>query len=247
MNNVNAYVSPPLTEAIIEIIFDGELKPKDFEKITKKLKKDYPNLQQIDTVGISLQPNLHGNNLTISQQSTGKKLTTNDETDILILSRQKLAIARLAPYLGWDHLFAKVVASWKVWKSVCRSQPIIRVGVRYINRIDIPIDSQGQIKNEDYLNIYPHLPESIDKPMLNYLNQVTLPTSNEHWNTTVTSTNMPSPRINSMSLLLDIDVFRIKDIPIKEEDFLASLSDARDIKNDLFEQCITSKARELFN
>lgn len=134
----------------------------------------------------------------------------------------------------------------KIWKSAAKTDEIIRIGVRYINRIDIPIDKQGKIKNEDYLNIYPHLPESIDKPMFNYLNQVTLPTPNEYWDTIITSTNMPSPRINCISLLLDIDVFRTKEIPIKEDGLLATLSEVRGIKNDLFEQCITSKTIKVF-
>jgi uncharacterized protein (TIGR04255 family) len=246
MNNVKVYSSPPITEAIIEIIFDGELKQKDFEKITKKLKKNYPNLQHINTTVINFGVNSIGSNLIIGNQP-GIKLSTNDEADILIVAHQKLAVARLAPYQGWDYLFDKMLSSWKAWKYVAGIKPINRIGVRYINRIDIPIDDQGKIENQDYLNIYPHLPKSIDKTMFNYLNQVTLPTSNEYWNTTITSTNMPSPRINHISLLLDIDVFRTQDIPIKEEDFLASLSEVRDIKNDIFEQCITSNARRLFS
>jgi uncharacterized protein (TIGR04255 family) len=244
MKNKKAYSSPPITEAIIEITFGTELIPKSFEKITKKLNKIYPNLQHQNTIEV----NLHANsNLTISNQPAGIKLSSHDEADILILSHQKLGAARLAPYLGWEHLYDKIKSALKIWKSVVKTQAIIRIGVRYINRIDIPVDNSGVTKNEDFLNIFPHLPESIERPMFTYLNQVTLPTSNAYWDTTITSTNMPSPRINCISLLLDIDVFRTKDIPIKEEDLLASLLEVRDIKNYLFEECITPKARELFN
>lgn len=246
MNNKKTYSSPPITEAVIEIIFDSELKPKDFEKITKKLKMNYPNLQHQNTTVINVEANSIGSNLIIGNQP-GIKLSTNDEADILILAHQKLAVARLAPYQGWDYLFDKMLSSWKAWKYVAGIKPINRIGVRYINRIDIPIDDQGKIENQDYLNIYPHLPKSIDKPMFNYLNQVTLPTFNEFWNARITSTAIPSPRVKHISLLLDIDVFRTNDIPIKEEDFLNCLSEVRDVKNHLFEECITHKARELFN
>ncbi|MBM4208724.1 MAG: TIGR04255 family protein [Gammaproteobacteria bacterium] len=162
MKNVKLYNSPPITEAIIEITFDGELKQKDFDKVTKKLKKNYPNLQYQNTAVINLEANSIGSNLIIGNQP-GIKLSTNDEADILILAQQKLAVARLAPYQGWDCLFDKMSASWKTWKTVVGIKPINRIGVRYINRIDIPIDDQGKIENQDYLNIYPHLPKSIDK------------------------------------------------------------------------------------
>jgi uncharacterized protein (TIGR04255 family) len=246
--NVKVYLSPPITESIIEIIIDGELKPKDFERITKKLKKNYPNLQQINTVGINYGQNLIGSNLTVSHQPTGIRLSSSDETDVLLVSPKNLVIARLAPYLGWDYLNDKFATAWKVWKSLSKIQPIIHIGVRYINRIDIPQDDSGKIENEDYLNIYPSLPEPINKPMFNYITQVTIPTSNELWNATITTANLPSsPLINNISLLLDIVVFRTKEIPLKDEDLFKVLSEARELKNDLFEQCITQKTRELID
>jgi len=63
MKNVKLYNSPPITEAIIEITFDGELKQKDFDKVTKKLKKNYPNLQYQNTAVINLEANSIGSNL----------------------------------------------------------------------------------------------------------------------------------------------------------------------------------------
>jgi uncharacterized protein (TIGR04255 family) len=247
MKEKKAYSSPPITEAIIEITFGSELQIRDFEKIEKKFNKIYPNRQQLITSTINFGANSSGGSVKVDHQQGGVRLSSNDEADILILSRQKLAAARLAPYQGWEHLYDKIKSGLKFWKSVAKTQAIARVGVRNINRIDIPIDDQGNIENQDYLSIYPKLPKSLDKPMLNYLNQVTLPTTNEFWNAQITSTVIPSPKVNHISLLLDIDVFRTNDIPIKEEDFLKCLSDVRDIKNYLFEECVTPKAKELFN
>jgi len=63
--------------------------------------------------------------------------------------------------LGWDVFFGRFCRDWGVWKRTLDYQKITRVGVRYINRIDIPATA-SLIQHEEYLNIYPHIPAEFE-------------------------------------------------------------------------------------
>jgi uncharacterized protein (TIGR04255 family) len=237
------YLHPPIAEAAIEIRISNPLSAKDLEKIVTKLKKLYPNSHSINGLDINLGPNA----AVVNQTQTGFRLVSDDQADIVILYPQSLVVARLAPYPGWSAIQDRVVSAWKIWKIVAKTRTISRVGIRYINRIDIPVDDTGKIEIEDYLTLYPTAPDLSDAPMSHYLIQFTKPTSLHLWSTTITSTIQPSPLVKTLSLLLDIDVFRTEDIPLNDDNLWLMLAEARNLKNDIFHQCITSKAAELFN
>jgi uncharacterized protein (TIGR04255 family) len=211
----------------------------DMEKVASQLRKVYPHQETINGVEIHINQNV-----AVNPKSTGYKLNSDNQSDIVSISQNALAVARLAPYLGWDVLHKQFVTAWKSWKKVAKTKPVSRIGVRYINRIDIP-RGENEINLEDYLTFCPKTPDFGNSPITEYLIQITQQI-NESWFTTITSRAVPSPLVNCMSLLLDINVFRIKDIPLKDEDLWAVVNEAHTIKNTVFQSCITQKTEELF-
>lgn len=242
-NKLN-YSRPPITEAIIQVIMNHEMALDDMGKVASQLRKVYPHQETINGVEIHINQQVAGGNVAVNSKSTGYKLNSDNQTDIVSISQNALAVARLAPYLGWDTLHKQFITAWKSWKKVAKTKPISRIGVRYINRIDI-LRGENGINLEDYLTFCPKTPDFGNFPITEYLIQVTQQT-NESWFTTITSRAIPSPLVNCMSLLLDIDVFRIKDIPLKDEDLWVVISEAHTIKNTVFQNCITQKTEEIF-
>lgn len=55
-----------------------------------------------------------------------------------------------------------------------------------------------------------------------------------------------SPKPGCVGLILDIDLSRAHDIPKDEEGIWHLFERLRDRKNEIFEACITDRARELF-
>jgi uncharacterized protein (TIGR04255 family) len=240
------YQYPPIMEAVIELRVNGVLTLKEREKIAKKLKKDYPNSQEINEVGINIGPNGAESAVTVNEPAKIFRLASDSQSEIIIISPQSLAVACLAPYPGWDDYLTKVVAAWKIWKSIAGTRVISRVGVRFINRIDIPVNGVEKIELEDYLSFFPKVPSFSDSPMENYFIQITKRTSNQLWSTNITSTIQPPPMIGYMSLLLDIDVYRTEEIPLNDEDLWGTISEARELKNGIFCRLITQRTAELF-
>jgi uncharacterized protein (TIGR04255 family) len=134
-----------------------------------------------------------------------------------------------------------------VWRKTAGPTELARIGVRYINRIDVPLDGTGQIRVEKYLRISPQLPDDLGEPMSNYAMQVVLPLGSDNCNLVLNSSSVPSPLVGFASFVLDVDVFRETNLPGTDDELWALLNKIRDHKNRVFEGCITDSARAIFN
>ncbi|MGH8556488.1 MAG: TIGR04255 family protein [Methylococcales bacterium] len=244
--STKTYRRAPITESVIELRMNSRVDQAEQEKVVQRLKKHYPHIQKGKEVKVRLDPLPTGGYITVSDKPQGFRLTSIDQTDVVLLSPSGILRARLAPYLGWKVVSSEALKVWKVWKRIIKNCSVARIGVRYINRIDIPCNGREKIRIEDYLTFYPQAPEIGTSPMHGYLIQITLPTHNPLWTASITSKNSPSPLIEHMSFLLDIEVFRTEEIPIKDDDLWLVINEARDIKNTIFQRCITPECEKLF-
>ena len=162
----------------------------------------------------------------------------------MLFQPNSVAVAQLAPYPGWEVFFPRFVRDWEAWKREAGYRQIIRVGVRFINRIDIPIVS-GLIEEAEYLSVYPKLPDSLG-PVTGYGVQAQLPMQDIGCNLTINSAAVPSPMLEHGSILLDLDIAKEVNPPQKDEEIFELLGRIRIKKNEIFEACITRKAKELF-
>jgi len=241
------YPRAPITEAVIQILVAAEIELRALERIAHKLRVDYPNSQPMQEIKVELPST--GGQISVAQSPQGFRLANNDQTDVVLLNSRSITAARLAPYLQWKHLRDRANSAWQEWRAATPAYPIARVGVRYINRIDIPF-AQGQgtpLNVEDYLSFVPSVAAITDMPMLGYLMQVVIPTYDPHWTATITTTALGDMQVPAhASFILDIDVARTADIPLNDKQLWPIVDQAQVIKNDIFERCIKDPARKLF-
>lgn len=184
---------------------------------------------------------------TVAHQSAGYRATSLDSADILIISTLNFLVSRLAPYMGWESFYARASRDWEVWKRVAGYRRVQRIGVRYINRIDIPCEAGQKIQLEDYFTCYPEAPEVTGFPGLaRYAMQLILPSGPEGCSLMINGASVPSPLVNHASFLLDLDISKEGDAPQNDDQVWALIDRTRDHKNRAFESCITDRARALF-
>ncbi len=239
--------SPPITEAVIQVSVRGSATDHQFHRVVKEIKKSYPNHKPLQKLDFEVDAEAGQVGLAMNPREIADRLSSEDEADVVIVSPKSVITARLAPYLGWTNLRDRARSVWEIWRRFIPYHPITRLGIRYINRIDIPVEEHPLIRVEDFLCFYPHIPPVGGGPIFGYIMQSSFPLSEAHWVATITSTIVnPSPVPNRGSLLLDIDVSRTQEISPKEDDVWQLIDEARFIKNAVFEACVTEKARELF-
>ena len=240
------YKHPPITEAVIEIRLEDSLSKTVIEKIQNRLKKNYESSERLSSLAISFD---HKTKEVAKrpEEFAGYKLTSKDQTDVVQLKLNAMACSRLAPYNGWENFESRARENWRIWSSVVKHKKIKRIGVRYLNRIDIPFRKDHKLDVEDYLTIFPKYPEphllkSFDK----YTMQVTGPFSIEGFHLIINTNVVKSPLIDHCSIVLDLDLSPQGDMPQRNDKVWETINQMRKYKNRAFEMCITDNARELF-
>jgi uncharacterized protein (TIGR04255 family) len=240
------YKEPPITEAVIEIRFATPIEAAHLTEISTDFRSLYPYEQQVTDVRVHLflpSPQ-QGATTAGTVERPGHRLTSLDQTEILLLWPDMLVFSQLAPYPGWDTFFERFRRDWTLSKKLTGYRKISRIGVRYINRIDIPAPGPV-VQHEQYLNIYPHMPD-VFPSLQGYAVQSQVPLPDIGSMLTVNSASVPSPILGHAAFLVDLDIAKENDPPQNDEAIYEFLHRVRIKKNEIFEACITPHARELF-
>jgi uncharacterized protein (TIGR04255 family) len=228
---------------VIELRIGHDIELAILEKIAHRLKPHYAKSEPMRQVGIVIDNT--GGSVSMHEDASGFRLSSEDQADIAILTQRFMTTARLPPYPGWEVLRDRAKANWAEWRSLTPAHPIVRIGVRFINRIDIPSHDE-KINLDDYFTLQPRA-EAFQATLVGFLLQVRFPTYRPNWIAGITTTPLqPSPVPGSKSIILDIDLSREADIPMHPDKLWPVIDEARSIKNDLFERALTEKAKALF-
>lgn len=239
------YDRAPITEVAIEVRFASAFDKNVFKKLPKKFEKYYPDLKPINHYNFEVSI-INGEPVTNTNQIIDYRLSSNDMSQIVVLKNSSFILSQLAPYKNWEDLISRFERDWKLLKKHGGNHQVARIGVRFINRIDIPQSGSGHLINEDeYLNIYPKQPDILN-PFLNYAIQSQTMLEDIKSLLTVNTANIQSPLPRHLSILFDQDIGRTVETPQSTEDILKYLNEVRIKKNAVFESCITNKTRELF-
>ena len=241
------YRKPPITEAVIEIRFAEVFEPSELEKAARQMKSGYSHDEQVRNIGFSVGVPPDGPVQTSVAEQSGRRMSSDDLTQIAVLWPSIFSVSQLAPYPGWDRFFERFTRDWGRWKRAMNYRKITRVGVRFINRLDIAVASadMATVDEADYLNVYPKLPASL-RPAASYAVQAQIPLPDIGCGLMMNSGVVPSPLIRSKSYLLDLDVSKEADPPQTDDLIYELLNLIRDKKNQIFEECVTDRAKEVF-
>ena len=244
------YDRAPIIEAVIEVKFSALIEPDLLEKVNRRFAPDYPNEQRIQQLGVEINLDLGNSSnaprAAVGSHSEGFRRAVMDENEIAMLMPTSFIISQLAPYQGWETFIKRFQRDWTTWKRDVGHRSISRIGVRYINRIDIPLNDKGTIEHRNYLNVWVQLPEHFG-PTLAYAAQAVFELSNIKGKLVInTAVALPPPIPGYISFLIDLDLGREIDLPQRDDEMFQLLGEMRIEKNRIFEDCITEKARRLF-
>jgi uncharacterized protein (TIGR04255 family) len=237
------YKRPPITEAIIELRLEQPLPRTEVEKLLQRFRSEYAFSD--DFVAYEVRVNPAARRAEFEEQSSGYKLSSADRADVLLVTSAHMSCSRLAPYVGWDTFRARAEDHWRTWKRVTGYRKINRIGVRFINRIDIPATAGEELKIADYLRVRPEAPAV--KRIVSYALQMSGPLEEDNCRWMINSSVVPPPLVDHVSVILDIDVSRAGDLPQRDDEIWALIDRIRVHKNHIFEASVTDKARELFD
>ena len=244
-----SYLKPSITEALIDlrVRFSSEIEPSVIATLKNSLKEDYPDQKSVYEVEAEIQSVSGIQPTTTTNQSlVGYNFSSIDIKQVLQARTDRFTFSRLSPYESWESFRDEAKRLWNLYQTVTQPISIERVAVRYINRIDIPIQSQDSLDLKEYLRTLPEISSDLPQGLSGYFMQLEIPQDDIEGILMLQQAIIPTLKENQVSIVLDTDLFCNVDFCSNENKHWELLEKLRTRKNMIFEACITDKTRRLF-
>ncbi len=175
----------------------------------------------------------------------GLRFRSSDEKHIAQFNRDGFVFSRLEPYVNWDQLFGEGLRLLSIFKELARPVEIHRIGLRFINRIQLP---PGELRFEDYIQLAPVSPCGLDLPFHGFMHHDKLAVPGHPYAINVIRTIQPPAGAGGagIAVILDVDVFTTQGFELDDTLLARRLLEMRWLKNKAFFGSITEKALEAF-
>jgi uncharacterized protein (TIGR04255 family) len=237
------YAKPPIVEAVCEF----RLTPETRWDLTvpgllyERLKGSFPHKEQRMIPEVELIQGPEG----LQQQirtSERIMLFTKDKKMLVQVGPRLLAINVLKPYPHWEGFKPRIEMAWQSLQAAIEVQGLERIGLRYINHIELPAQS---VELAEYFEFYLSVGQRLPQQMVSFLAGAEFSYADDRDHCRVQLTPIPGSGGKSL-FMLDIDYFLARARAVEVVDALAWVEEAHDRVKEVFEGCITDKLREMF-
>lgn len=254
--NLN-YLEPPVHEVVLSLQLVESVHLALLEKLPQLLTSRFQHSDSRELTGFTMSVGPAGPQLTRTvPQFDGWTLSdAKPPQRILMGGRQQVSLHAVRPgawpsgnYLGWQTIRTEALEIFQLLRAIYATVPIQRIGLRYLNRIAIPKNSDL----EDWFKIGFATPPFLLDPFLVNLRQ-TWGRVDGYPGLSATvgldSIEIPDPKLRDdhAGFLFDIEIFNLwpKDAP-SYQDIPSWCNDAHEVENRIFESSITESLRTRF-
>jgi len=239
--------NPPIIEAILDIQVD--ISPNvdllTLENIHKEIKEKFPN-KEISNKWEGRIEIKQGEIPKASQDKTenGFWFKSKDAKSIFQARNDGFTFNSLGEYSNWKNFYSESKQLWDIYKQHTNPRRIKRIGLRYINSIQIP----SAAKLKDY---FTYIPEVLNEFYLDdaLVRFVLRDKTTDHQAAILLAHNPQKTKNEGNNdyrfFVLDIDVYKLVD-STKDEKLDKIFNEFHEFKNKLFFECLTKKALESY-
>jgi len=179
----------------------------------------------------------------ITPTKEGLQFATKPAAKILQAQRSGWTFNKLAPYESWESFSSEGRELWHKYREIARPEGIVRVALRYVNRLDLPLP---MVDFKEYILTIPDIAPALPQSLSGFFMQLHIPQVDIDALAVLNVAMVPPEAANTCSIVLDIDVFRTETVAQGEDDLWAYFEILREKKNHIFESCITEAMRRRF-
>lgn len=241
------FTNAPITEALIDIQVSFQSPPSlsTFESFHEALKGSLPVKEARHVVKSSTRFVKGVPQQTIPDEPyiDGYRFRSPESNKILQCRQDGFTFNKLKPYENWEVFRTEANEYWKLFIEKVAPVKVNRLGLRYINRIELPLPF---IDFKEYLLSAPEVAPKLPQSLSHFFMSFSIPYP-EHGAMAIITQTMENQTLPAkLPIILDIDVFQ--DVNFKPEDsgIWERLDLLRNIKNDIFSNSLTDKAKEMF-
>jgi len=199
------YKNPPIIEALCEFRFEPSL-PWDLAipgLVYEGVRDDFPKRRQVRAFETSVSASLEG----VEQQvrTTDRiQFLREDERALIQVGPDLLAVNNLKPYPTWQEFLPLVQTGFSAYCEATNPKGIRRIGLRYINRIEIP---GPNIEMEDYFLFYPFVGPNLPQEHGSFIVGIQIPYEGARDVLRLQLANASAETLDIVPVMLDLDYF----------------------------------------
>lgn len=228
----------PLIEAVCEFRFKSLATPINLITglIYEKVKAEYPEIQMQKGVVVSIEKNKE-----VSVVSEERTVFKDDSRNRLVqVGSTMIAVNQLEPYVNYKSFRGDIEKHLRHYKEIAKPREIARIGLRYINRIEIPkgktLDAVFEIGFKIPEDSFPSPSPFLLRFELSY---------NQGRDKLILILSQPS-NLEKNAIMLDLDYVLVKPEEIEEKDTLLWVDSAHEKIELTFQSCITEYGWKCF-
>lgn len=242
------YPNPPIQEALCQITFAEPLAWNVatpgllFERLRGHYPQEPESQEQLEAT-VQVDNGAQGSHNVAFNRGQQRFIYRDDSrTRLVVASPLTFSANSLPPYEGWPGLRDRFEEAIAHLAEVTPLKPVVRVALRYINRISI---AEPSLDTDDFFKVTVRTADNGNATFKGFMHRVESVLDDE---TVIVSTfaTMDNPDPHESTFLLDLDCRRA-DLELEEVSEILEVADnLKVIENREFESCITDATRELF-
>jgi uncharacterized protein (TIGR04255 family) len=236
---------PPITEALLDIQSAITAPETAYESLASQLKGRYPNIEP--RRGFKAEWRFEqGQMVPQAPRDLGFQGIIARTADGVLTAQFRpngFTLNNLTAYMGGDQLLAEGLRLWRLFVDAAHPEVASRVALRFINQLQLPLRPGDDFRK--YLVAPPAMPDGAPPYMSEFLLRV-VATETLDAPDAVIVTQQLTPSEAGPVFNVDIDAFRVADLP-PDPDALRPIFDGlRALKNRAFFSLLTDDAVNLY-
>jgi len=247
MREPHHLTNAPIREALIDIFVEfpaGVERPAQIEAI-KSLKtgvaSEYPNAQELAVaefeVDVQAKRSRFGHNF------AGYRCMNPEKNRAVQFRTNGFTMNWLRPYTQWEEFRDRARASWELYRAAIKPAKVTKIGLRYINDLELPTPF---VEFNEYLVADPIVPAGLPQEVSRFLTRVTIEDEDRAAVATITQAFEGIVDPKKVNLILDIDTRVESQFDPDDSQIWTGLDRLRNFKNRIFFMSLTEKALRLF-
>ncbi len=244
---IRSYRNPPVVEAFCEVYFTSSSWDDSVpEEFFKQIKDMFPRQEERMVRHAEITVDEDNVKTDLQHRPPRKLFIAKTGDGIIQITRDLFIFNQLTPYRHFDEWKEHLFRGLSIYKKLTSPQSIERIGIRYMNRFEIPGTETAM---EDYFTVYPTIPLGMGNRHRGFLIRFEIPLEDQGPSLlfTLSSVDAETRSLDRQSFMLDLYAKIPLAIEPDETELKRHITLAHKNVVKAFEGSITDNLRALFN
>ena len=236
----NSTIAEALCEIQVRPAEDSKWRISRPAELLSRLGDEFPEFEPLSNTEIQVQVGPTGPTQQLVQRPARLRFSTEDKKRFVQATDTVFTFNFIDPYPGWDAVRQSVLQNWEKVRSVVKPKEVVRIGLRYINKIP---RTEEHPHLRDWLKPTRHLPPAVIESADPFLARIEARPDAGHLMIVTLAAEKAAPPAPHSAIVFDIDRAALKSIAADNATIEGVLETLHDDAWDEFDTAMTAQLK----